>query len=216
MCDDGNPVVGDGCTPDCQLEVCGDGLLVAGEACDDGNQIAGDGCSPTCERDAYFVFVTAETFSGALGNIAAADARCQDSAAAAGLPGTYRAWLTFPGEPPAASFDRHDAPYVLPGSLAVVADGWLGLVSGALAHAIDRTAAGEELTGDVACNDAKNLAWTHTRATGSPFPGEPCSGWLLGSGTAVAGLVHATNLGWTEGCPDVDCAQKLHLYCVEQ
>ncbi|MCY0986336.1 DUF4215 domain-containing protein [Nannocystis sp. ILAH1] len=215
-CDDGNLVFGDGCTPDCQLEMCGDGLLVAGEACDDGNQAEGDGCSATCERDAYFVFVTAETFSGALGTVAATDDRCQKSAKDAKLPGTYRAWLSFPGAPPAADFARHDAPYVLPGSLTPVADDWLDLVDGDLAHAIDHTADGVALTGGLACSEPADLAWTHTRATGSPFPGEPCSGWLLGSGTAVAGLVHATNLGWTEGCPAVDCSQKLRLYCVEQ
>ena len=69
------------------------------------------------------------------------------------------------------------------------------------AHAIDHTAAGVALTGGLACDAPADLAWTHTRATGSPFPADPCSGWLLGSGTAVAGLVHASNLGWTEGCP---------------
>ncbi|MCY1056428.1 DUF4215 domain-containing protein [Nannocystis sp. SCPEA4] len=215
-CDDGNLVGGDGCAWNCQPEMCGDGLLVPGEACDDGNDVAGDGCSPTCERDAYFVFVTAETTSGALGTLAAADKFCQDSALAAELPGIYRAWLSFPGDPPAARLTKASVPYVLPGSLDLVAADWLALVSGSLAHAIDRTAAGAKLMPGFVCSDPANLAWTHTRATGSPFAGDPCSGWLLGSGTAVAGLVHATNLGWTEGCADVDCAQKLRLYCIEQ
>ncbi|MDC0722170.1 DUF4215 domain-containing protein [Nannocystis bainbridge] len=216
QCDDGNLVGGDGCTSDCQLELCGDGVLVAAEACDDGNLDAGDGCSATCERDASFVFVTEGTFSGALGNADAADAACQAEADAAALPGTYRAWLTFPGDPPAASFERYPLPYLLPGSLAPVASSWLTLVDGDLDHPIDRTAAGLELPGDLACSDPANLAWTHTRATGSPFPGNPCSGWLLDNGTAVAGLVHATGLGWTEGCPDIACAQQLHLYCIQQ
>ena len=57
-CDDGNAIVGDGCTPDCQREpdcasgtcaaVCGDGTLQSGEECDDGNTFAGDGCSSAC------------------------------------------------------------------------------------------------------------------------------------------------------------------------
>lgn len=63
-CDDGNTVLGDGCTPGCQLEldyicpepgqpcisqmVCGDGVLASTEACDDGNMNAGDGCSFDC------------------------------------------------------------------------------------------------------------------------------------------------------------------------
>jgi len=62
-CDDGNNVVGDGCTPYCQIEpscpmsggacssTCGDGLILAtdNEKCDDGNNRNGDGCSSTCQ-----------------------------------------------------------------------------------------------------------------------------------------------------------------------
>ncbi len=61
-CDDGNQIIGDGCTPLCQVEPkcaktggacssrCGDGLLLPNdaEACDDGNTVDGDGCSATC------------------------------------------------------------------------------------------------------------------------------------------------------------------------
>ncbi len=60
-CDDGdNIVVGDGCSPGCVLEpnceegactsVCGDGLMLAGDAeeCDDGNDVGDDGCSADC------------------------------------------------------------------------------------------------------------------------------------------------------------------------
>jgi len=61
-CDDGNQIVGDGCTPLCQVEPkcpksggacssrCGDGLMLPNDAeeCDDGNVVDGDGCSSTC------------------------------------------------------------------------------------------------------------------------------------------------------------------------
>ncbi len=59
-CDDGNQVVGDGCTPFCEVEPdcstgacrsrCGDGLILASddEQCDDGNTQGGDGCSELC------------------------------------------------------------------------------------------------------------------------------------------------------------------------
>ena len=36
------------CANDICVEVCGDGLLVGGEACDDGNTTGGDGCSSDC------------------------------------------------------------------------------------------------------------------------------------------------------------------------
>jgi cysteine-rich repeat protein len=55
-CDDGNSVATDGCTPDCNLAACGDGIqrtdLSEGEAgyeaCDDGNQTQTDSCLNTC------------------------------------------------------------------------------------------------------------------------------------------------------------------------
>lgn len=63
-CDDGNTASNDGCSGDCLnvepvcpkapgacRSVCGDGILVAGEAaeCDDGNTKDGDGCSRDCK-----------------------------------------------------------------------------------------------------------------------------------------------------------------------
>ena len=50
-CDDGNQQPGDGCDPDCFLEItagCGNGVLEPVEDCDDGNHVAGDGCDPDC------------------------------------------------------------------------------------------------------------------------------------------------------------------------
>jgi fibro-slime domain-containing protein len=74
-CDDGNTVSTDGCSADCttvepgwtcpkgtnntggpctQLpgNVCGNGILGAGEGCDDGNTLSDDGCSSTCVPEA--------------------------------------------------------------------------------------------------------------------------------------------------------------------
>ncbi len=49
QCDDGNPIGGDGCSPNCTFEsICGNGILEPGEQCDDGNTDDGDGCSATC------------------------------------------------------------------------------------------------------------------------------------------------------------------------
>ena len=50
-CDDGNLVSGDGCTPACAREYCGDGVIqtVLGEQCDDANTDDLDGCSSNCQ-----------------------------------------------------------------------------------------------------------------------------------------------------------------------
>lgn len=49
-CDDGNPEDGDGCSAQCAIEFCGDGIVnnAPNEACDDANQIPLDGCESDC------------------------------------------------------------------------------------------------------------------------------------------------------------------------
>jgi fibro-slime domain-containing protein len=72
-CDDGNAVLGDGCTPFCEVEPdcrssgpctsrCGDGLLLTNgdEACDDGNLLDHDGCSAECEIESGWVCSNAQ------------------------------------------------------------------------------------------------------------------------------------------------------------
>ena len=52
QCDDGNVIGGDGCTPQCKFNVCGDGVVLkAKEECDDGNKQNGDGCSTACKNE---------------------------------------------------------------------------------------------------------------------------------------------------------------------
>jgi cysteine-rich repeat protein len=47
-CDDGNLEPGDGCSPECQITGCGDGVLQDGEECDDGNTDPSDLCTDQC------------------------------------------------------------------------------------------------------------------------------------------------------------------------
>lgn len=47
-CDDANLPLGDGCRPDCTVEVCGDGIRDPQESCDDGNLLDGDCCDAAC------------------------------------------------------------------------------------------------------------------------------------------------------------------------
>lgn len=220
-CDDGNPFDGDACNTACEKVQCGDGKAVVGEACDDGNKNPGDGCSDECQRDARFVFVTDQKFKASLGGLeAGADAKCQAAAAEGKLPGTYRAWMSDSDASPATRFSRAQKPYILPGPFppVVVADSWAGLVSGTLKHPINRNSAGVELTFESSCGNTDAMAWTHTKATGGPYSGSPCSDWLVSTdvGTAVAGLIGEHGLSWTEGCPTIACNMSLRLYCVEQ
>ena len=47
-CDDGNDEAGDGCSPTCLREICGNGIVDEGEACDDGNRSDLDACTNAC------------------------------------------------------------------------------------------------------------------------------------------------------------------------
>ncbi|MBF0107446.1 MAG: DUF4215 domain-containing protein [Deltaproteobacteria bacterium] len=50
-CDDGNITDGDGCTANCELEFCGDGIVNNGnEECDDHNRINDDFCTNECKK----------------------------------------------------------------------------------------------------------------------------------------------------------------------
>ncbi|MBI2378770.1 MAG: DUF4215 domain-containing protein [Deltaproteobacteria bacterium] len=48
QCDDGAFEPGDGCSPWCMMEACGNGAFDPGEECDDRNLVDGDGCSAGC------------------------------------------------------------------------------------------------------------------------------------------------------------------------
>lgn len=52
-CDDGNQVVGDGCSPSCKLRPlsCGDAVVDDAEECDDGNWFGEDTCSNDCTEN---------------------------------------------------------------------------------------------------------------------------------------------------------------------
>ena len=221
-CDDGNLDDDDACTSACALNVCGDGHLFAvdqggEEACDDGNLLDGDGCSATCTRETLFVFITSQTFQGnifpALNNktgLALADAHCQALAAKAGLPGTYRAWLSDSALGPATRFN---IPPSYPGAFtrtdgAVIAEGWADLLDGTLAMPIDRDEAGAVLT--------DTLAWTNTEPNGTPADAQTCMNW---SSNNIAhkgqiGANAALDATWTNFDANF-CANASRLYCFQ-
>lgn len=55
-CDDGNEHSGDGCSKECDKEICGDGIVNnVNERCDDKNSEDGDGCDKDCHSEIDFV-----------------------------------------------------------------------------------------------------------------------------------------------------------------
>ena len=66
------------------------GLSIALVACGSG----GGGGGGSATSPANVAFVTSTTYTANLGGIAGADAKCQARANAAGLPGTFKAWIS--------------------------------------------------------------------------------------------------------------------------
>src|SRR5262249_6546533 len=88
---------GPGCTPDCTLTTCGYGQLDPGEECEPSGANDPE-CTIRCMDAKKIMFVSSQQFTGgSIGGIAGGDAKCQTLAEAAGLPGTFKAWLATTG-----------------------------------------------------------------------------------------------------------------------
>jgi len=147
-------------------------------------------------------FVTSTTYNGNLGGAAGADAKCQERATAAELPGTYAAWIAeFP------DFSR-------------VQDHWP-------AEALFELVTGVQFASSFS---VLNTTGVHTPPLaldefGSPVSGrawtgivEFCSSWASDSAGSVGrtGAVNLGGSGWQTGGGDQPCNTSQHLYCFEQ
>jgi hypothetical protein len=162
-----------------------------------------------------YIFATSTTFDGDLGGLAGADATCQSLATAAGLAGTYKAWLS---DSTTAATDRlsHGSGYVLVDG-TLIASSWTQLTSGGVQHAIDLDEHGMPLT--------SSYVWTDTNPDGSIAlnlnnGADDCSAWTSGSNSedldGFGGDAASTDQNWS--CIDdaFACNDLLHLYCLQQ
>lgn len=199
----------------------------AGTTADSGTSTPDVGTSTTNK----VVFVTSTVYDGNLGGLAGADAKCQARAAAAGLTGTFKAWISTAGPSPANRFTTTSGDYVLPNGI-VIAHGWSGLTSGApLLHAIDVTelkgAAPTVSTTSSCTTGSTSAAWTETDTSGLPQSAGmtiyDCSGWTSNAATGGIGSPTSVGADWTvELCSGSgayavrNCSDLAALYCFEQ
>lgn len=194
--------------------VCGDGQLDEGEECDDG-QLA-EGCSSSCKLYRH-VFVTSQVFTGDLGGLEGADAKCQEAAADGQLPGTYRAWLSSSTESPKNRFVHSTIPYRLLDDKEI-ASGWNDLVDGSLAAGInvseEKSAPGK---GTHSCMPSSlSIVWTSTNDAGAPVGAQySCNDWKGLSGNGSAGVAGSADFTWTSNCLPT-CSDQAALYCFEE
>lgn len=155
------------------------------------------------------VFLSSSTYTGNLGGHAGADATCHQLATAAGLGGTWMAWISDSASCPSARFNHaSDAYRLLDGT--VVAASWSSLVSGSLGHGIDLDESGHPPTGTTE-------VWTATNPDGT-LAGDGCGSFTSGSNSAstpVVGVADNTDATWTEVYLQF-CDRSDHVYCFEQ
>jgi Protein of unknown function (DUF1554) len=176
--------------------------------------------SVTCDRRNW-VFVTSARYSGNLGGLAGADAKCQERAAAAGLSGTFKAWLSDTTGSPSTRFVASNDPYVLVDG-TVIADNYTELTSGTLKHAINKTETGgaapvEPIAG-------RPVVWTGTNEAGRlQWWEHTCTNWTSSdndhhdhTNSAILGNTTFTTSHWTFSTGGAPCDHENALYCFEQ
>jgi hypothetical protein len=165
-------------------------------------------------------FATSTTYTGNLGSIAGAHSKCQARAGAAGLAGTFKAWISgrttgFGDQNAADDLSHATVPYELVNGTKV-ADDWADLTDGSLDHAIDRDEFGNSVSGSVWTNTETNgMAHDYTRDCG---PGSSTSAvWTSASGyeSGRYGTATASNSQWTM-TNNTACSNNFRLYCFEQ
>lgn len=160
---------------------------------------------PAPPVDARVLFVSSTEHDGALGGLAGADAVCGSLATAAGLGGSFVAYLS---DDTTAAGDRVPA-----GSAWVRPDGYLvaesseALIAGDLRAPPNVTELGTYQT---------SYAWTGSFAFGNASP-YTCAGWTTNAGDASGnrGLPYTASEAWGfwSSWP---CDRSLPLYCMEQ
>jgi hypothetical protein len=140
------------------------------------------------------------------GGLAGGDAKCAQAAAAAGVGGTWRAWLST-STVNAVERIAGTGPWRLMDGTMVFASR-TELASGP-AHAIDRLADGETLGTDPL------PVWTGTIRTGT-VAGSTCAEWTNDrTELGRAGRSDAIGPAWTDNST-ITCDTYAYLYCFEQ
>ena len=200
---------------------------------------------PPSQAQGKRVFVSSQLYDGNFGagqrvlGYPIADQQCQALAQAAGLSGSYKAWLsgrvdTGAGPLPHGvvhRFTQSSGPYVLVNGTKV-ADNWADLTDSSLDHAIDRTENDAAVGGET-------RVWTNTTTAGQAWDnGRHCAPglssdipgiwtWTCGAPSWTAGdcrfesgkygQANSTSGSWTgTESSNTGCDQRFHLYCFEQ
>lgn len=161
---------------------------------------------------ANYVFATNAKYNGSLGGLAGGDMKCKEAATAAGLPGTYAAWLSDATTNASArlgtarGFIRVDGQ---PFSDSLQATAGQDLVEGRVFFPVGLDPFGVALP-------KADFAWTGTAPDGVLGAGTACANWTSGlaAESAITGAPLAGSVAWTSRAPAPDtCEKPGHLIC---
>jgi len=169
---------------------------------------------PTFKSAGKNVFVTSISGIGNLGawedaggqtGLAAGDAICQARAAAGGLTGSYKAWLSTDSQNAKGRFTSNGPWVRLDG--VKIAGSKADLTDGSLFTSINIDELGEYTS---------YAAWTGTNSDGTMFA-QHCNNWTDGtdSFSALGGRTSDAGGAWTSAWSSVPCKFNYSLYCFE-
>lgn len=138
-------------------------------------------------------------------------------AQAAGLPGTYLAWLSDNTGSPSTRMTKATVPYVLPSGTQVAAN-WNDLIDGTLQAPINQTETGGAVPqSNVGCPQGNKPVWSNTNINGTQNGGNSsCSNWTSTNGGSMWGRTNAMDSTWTSWCVGGICSWVAPIYCVQQ
>ena len=156
------------------------------------------------ERPGHRARPCRERANANLGGLAGGDAICAQRAAAAGLGGTFVAWLSTNGTNAIQRVTGAGPWYLTTGELAVTR---AQLTNPPITHRIERDETGKSVFG---------LVWTGTDIDGA-FLDDDCADWTstTNANHAATGDCKALNEPWTAATP-AGCGEPHRLYCFEQ
>lgn len=169
------------------------------------------------ESDRKLVFLNSIAYAGnQIGGLEGADEKCQSSARAASLTGTYKAWLSdsaSPSNQPQDRFEHARVPYVLTDTNSTrIADDWSDLVDGDLIAPINFDESGNR----VSPGQGMPWVWTNTRSNGTLRQVNDCNDWTTTNGFAIVGDWTRTDAGWTNTEDGAQCSNPRRFYCFQQ
>ena len=164
------------------------------------------------------MFVTSQTYSGDLGGVSGADAKCQEHACSAGLIGNFKAWISDASSNPANDFNRQGGccldqeEFLLTGSPATrIAINFPALIAGNPLNPINKDENGVAITSGIL------NVWTNTNGDGTRRSSTDCQGWTSSSSAfaGTTGNASRNDTTWTF-FSNKSCAGSARLYCFQQ